>query len=134
MPRKRRSYERGGCYHITHRCHGRQYLFRFAKYRDFCAIERLLRCLWMADEASFRDWHRQAIERQLDCDRLEREEYWSTAVAVGDRDWLAGHVKQRQLKRHRIIEADNAHYLQGMVRERHKTVTSRSSPQENGCK
>jgi len=91
-------------------------------------IERLLKCLWMKDETSFRDWHRQAIERQLHCDRLEREKYWSTAVAVGDRDWLAGHVKQRQLKRHRIIEADNAHYLQGMGREREKIVTSRSSP------
>jgi len=91
-------------------------------------IERLLKCLWMKDETSFRDWHRQAIERQLHCDRLEREKYWSTAVAVGDRDWLAGHVKQRQLKRHRIIEADNAHYLQGMGREREKIVTSRSAP------
>jgi hypothetical protein len=82
----------------------------------------------MPEEASFRDWHRQAIERQLDCDRMDREEYWRTAVAVGDRDWLAGHVKQKQLKRHRNIEANNAHYLQGMGREKHTIVTSRSFP------
>ena len=45
MPRKKRSYERGGCYHITHRCHGRQYLFRFAKYRDFY-VRRLFQGVW----------------------------------------------------------------------------------------
>lgn len=232
MPRKKRSYERGGCYHITHRCHGRKYLFRFAKYRDFyvqrlfqgvqrygmdvldyivtsnhvhllvyvnegteisetmryvhgrmgqwhngqrgqsgafwgdryhatriqsgkhlcrCLVyidlnmvragavehpfqwkqsawseltgvrrryriintEQLIKCLWMKDEAAFREWHRRAIGQQLQCDRLEREKYWSTAVAVGDREWLSGYVAKRKLKRHRIIEADNACYLQG---------------------
>ena len=76
-------------------------------------MERLLQCLRMKDEASFRKWHRQAIECQLQCDRLEREKYWSTAVAVGDRGWLTEYVAERKLKRHRIIEADNAHYLQG---------------------
>ena len=61
----------------------------------------------MPDEASFRNWHEQAIERQLQCDRLDREENWSTAVAVGDSEWHAWRVQQRQLERHRIIEADN---------------------------
>jgi len=67
----------------------------------------------MKDEAAFREWHRRAIGQQLQCDRLEREKYWSTAVAVGDREWLSGYVAKRKLKRHRIIEADNACYLQG---------------------
>ena len=220
----RRNYERGGCYHITHRCHGKKYLFRFAKYRDYYVqrlfqgvrqygmdvldyivtsnhvhllvaakggteisetmryvhgrigqwhngqrgqtgafwgdryhptriqsgehlrryliyidlnmvragavehpsqwkhsawseltgvrkryriinIERLLKCLWMNDGKTFREWRRQAIEQQLQRDRLEREPYWSTAVAVGDQEWLAGYVTERNLKRHRIIEA-----------------------------
>jgi REP-associated tyrosine transposase len=35
MPRKRRDWDRGACYHITHRCQDRQLLFRYAKYRDF---------------------------------------------------------------------------------------------------
>jgi hypothetical protein len=37
----------------------------------------------------------------------------STAVAVGDPEWLAAHVAAKKLRRHRIIETDNAHYLQG---------------------
>ena len=45
------------------------------------------------------------------------EKYWSTAVAVGDREWLAGYVTERNLKRHRIIEAGNACYLKGIGRE-----------------
>jgi putative transposase len=34
MPRRRRFWDRHACYHITHRCHERRYLLRFAKYRD----------------------------------------------------------------------------------------------------
>ena len=246
MPRKKRSYERGGCYHITHRCHGRQYLFRFAKYRDFyvrqlfqgvrrygldvldyivtsnhvhllvyahdgpeisetlryvhgrigqwhngqrgrtgafwgdryhptriqsgehlgrCLVyidlnmvragvvgqpsewkhsawseltgvrqryriinmDRLLKCLWIRDEEAFHHWHRQAIEQKLQCDKLERERYWSTAVAVGDPEWLAAHVAAKKLKRHRIIETDNAHYLQGTGGHAVKNVKSKIS-------
>ena len=33
MPRPQRNYLDGGCYHITHRCHERKYLFKFAKHR-----------------------------------------------------------------------------------------------------
>ena len=35
MSRKRRSWEKGACYHITHRCHNQEFLFRYAKYRNF---------------------------------------------------------------------------------------------------
>lgn len=246
MPRKKRSYEKGGCYHITHRCHGKEHLFRFAKYREFYVrllfqgvrrygmdvldyivtsnhvhllvyandgpdisetmryvhgrmgqwyngqrdktgafwadryhptriqsgkhlgrclvyidlnmvragavkhpsewkhsawseltgvrqryrivnIDRLLRCLWIKDEAAFREWHRQAIERQLECDRLERERYWSTAVAVGDREWLVEHVEGKKLKRHRIIDTENASYLQGAEGNTFKNVKSKKA-------
>jgi len=34
MPRRCRYWGNHACYHITHRCHERHYLFRFAKYRD----------------------------------------------------------------------------------------------------
>ena len=34
MPRRRRYWERQACYHITHRCHERRFLLRYAKYRD----------------------------------------------------------------------------------------------------
>jgi len=32
----------------------------------------------------------------------------------GGTEWLAEHVAERKLKRHRIIEAGNVHYLQGV--------------------
>lgn len=35
MARRRRNWVDGACYHITHRCHNREFLFRFGKYRDF---------------------------------------------------------------------------------------------------
>ena len=34
MPRRRRGLMDHACYHVTHRCHGRQFLFRFAKDRE----------------------------------------------------------------------------------------------------
>jgi putative transposase len=34
MPRRHRHWANHACYHITHRCHERRYLFKFAKYRD----------------------------------------------------------------------------------------------------
>ncbi len=97
MPRKNRSYERGGCYHITHRCHGRHY------------------------------WHRQAIEQKLQCDKLERKRYWGTAVAVGDPEWLAEYVQGRKLKLHRIIEAGAAHYIKRTGGEAAKKLKSKKA-------
>ena len=29
MPRRKRSWLKGECYHITHRCHNREFLFRY---------------------------------------------------------------------------------------------------------
>ena len=34
MPRRKRNWDNHACYHITHRCHERRFLFRFTKYRD----------------------------------------------------------------------------------------------------
>ena len=237
MPRKRRGWEPGACYHITHRCHDREFLFRFSKYRQFyiqrlfegvrrygmdvldyictsnhvhllvaakqgpeisnairyvhgrigqwhngqrgqsgafwadryhvtqvqsgrhlsrCLLyidlnmvragavkhpsewehsawsefnggrqryrivnmDRLLRCLEIEDERAFRQRHEQAIGEQLRRGELKRETFWSTAVAVGDREWLTGLTFARRLKRHLIIEADHACYLKGMGNDR----------------
>lgn len=35
MARKKRVWAPGACYHITHRCNGQEFLFRFQKYRNF---------------------------------------------------------------------------------------------------
>ncbi len=35
MARRKRNWVDEACYHITHRCHGRKFLFRFEKYREF---------------------------------------------------------------------------------------------------
>ena len=34
MPRRPRCWREDACYHITHRCHGRDFLLKFAKHRD----------------------------------------------------------------------------------------------------
>jgi putative transposase len=34
MPRRKRGWIDNACYHITHRCHERKFLFKFSKYRD----------------------------------------------------------------------------------------------------
>ena len=34
MPRRKRDWSLGGVYHITHRCHEKNFLLKFAKYRD----------------------------------------------------------------------------------------------------
>lgn len=39
MPRRRRGWLKGACYHVTHRCHGGEYLFRFRKYLGFYVRE-----------------------------------------------------------------------------------------------
>jgi len=31
MPKQRRNWKNNACYHITHRCHRRKFLFKFAK-------------------------------------------------------------------------------------------------------
>ena len=39
MPRRIRSLALPGIYHITHRCHNREYLFKFSKHRDiYCSL------------------------------------------------------------------------------------------------
>jgi REP element-mobilizing transposase RayT len=35
MPRRKRGWIDGACYHITHRCHNREFLFHYKKYRQF---------------------------------------------------------------------------------------------------
>ena len=42
MPRRRRTWIDGACYHITHRCHEREFLLKFAKHRDI-----YIRQLWL---------------------------------------------------------------------------------------
>ncbi|MCK4981615.1 MAG: transposase [Victivallaceae bacterium] len=34
MPRRRHNWINNACYHITHRCHERRFLFKFARHRN----------------------------------------------------------------------------------------------------
>lgn len=34
MPRRRRGWINNACYHVTHRCHGKNFLLKFAKHRE----------------------------------------------------------------------------------------------------
>ena len=42
MPRRKRAWIDDACYHITHRCHEREFLLKFAKHRDI-----YIRQLWL---------------------------------------------------------------------------------------
>ena len=84
--------------------------------RQRCRIvnmKRLLKCLGMKDEETFRLWHEQLLHKKLSGKQLQREEYWSNSVAVGDKDWLEQLVKNQKLKRQKVIEADSSCYLRG---------------------
>ncbi len=78
-------------------------------------MNRLLTCLCMEDEEVFRQWHEQAMHELLQVEELKREAFWSTSVAVGDREWLTDLVAARRLKRHRIMEAEHVCYLKGAM-------------------
>ena len=86
--------------------------------RQRCRIinrQRLLQCLWMDSDEQFKQWHQQAIEAELEKEKLEHQAFWSKALAVGDREWLEQLIASRRLKRHEIIEVDNClSFLQGI--------------------
>jgi putative transposase len=217
MPRKRRGWEAVACYHITHRCHNRQFLFRYQKYRQFyvrrlfegvqrygidvldyvctsnhvhvlvaakegpeisaamryahgrCGqwyneqrhqsgafwagryhatriqsgkhlsgcllyidmnmvragavrhpseweysawseltgrrqryrivnVDRLVKCLRMENAAAFREWHRVAVDEPVRQEDWKRETFWSKAIAVDDREWLADLASARGIR------------------------------------
>ena len=79
-------------------------------------MERLLSCLEMKDEAAFREWHNRSINELLSLKKLPREPFWSSALAVGDRQWLEEWAAARCRKRHRIIEAESVCYLENKGR------------------
>ena len=84
--------------------------------RQRCRIintPRLLNCLAMKDEETFRSWHERTLAEKLTV-KNKREPYWSNSIAVGDREWLEQLVKSQQLKRHVIIDKEEGCYLQGM--------------------
>jgi len=63
MPRVNRYILPGGVYHLTHRCHDRQFLLRFAK--DLDGYRRRLReAVWSVDASLLRAYV-EAIEQQI---------------------------------------------------------------------
>ena len=76
-------------------------------------MKRLLKCLWIKDEKSFRKWYLKTLKEKLSGIEHKREEFWSRAIAVGEPDWLKGRVAEAGLKRFRINSSGNEHYLIG---------------------
>ena len=101
MPRRMRSMAVSGIYHITHRCHNKEFLFRFAKYRDIY----LAKLLEMT-----RHYPLAGLAHQ-------RELYWSRARAVGDETWLTDMVgKKRQANIHRNSDNEPFYLNYGKIK------------------
>lgn len=91
MPRRRRHWANHACYHVTHRCHERQFLFKFAKYRDM-----------------YRQWYEGSLAELLARKVfMRRQAFWTESLAVGGADWVESAAAQSGMKRYNVIEADS---------------------------
>ena len=84
MARAKRHYLRGHVWHITHRCHKKEFLLKFVKDR-----QRWLYWLFQAKKR-YRKW----IEVALKESELTRQSKWTQSIAVGDKSFLE-HIKER---------------------------------------
>src|ERR687891_1763162 len=102
MPRANRHFLAGCIWHITHRCHQKQFLLKFPRDRrrylhwvfqakkrfglsvlNYMVTSNHVRLLVNADLETFQRAHRQWVEPALGVGRTLREDRWSEAVAVG---------------------------------------------------
>ena len=104
MARAHRHFTPGQAWHLTHRCHKREFLLKFVRDR-----QRWMHWLYMArrrfglavlnycvarmsgyDEfPRFQTAHREWVEKALAEKKRRREAVWSESVAVGSRDYVA---------------------------------------------
>ena len=101
MPRANRHFLSGHLWHITHRCHEREFLLKFARDRlsdweiqappkrysviDLSALNDLC---GFANVSHFQEAHKHWVEQALKENRLERDHQWSDAIAVGSRGFV----------------------------------------------
>jgi len=133
MGRRKRGWIDGACYHITHRCHNREFLFRYKKYRQFYLrhlfeMQKRYRIdvldyivtsnhvhllLTAANIEQFRKWHTLTVDNILQKKELERMKFWSNAYAVGDDDWIKIQLQQAGIKRMSIKNSKGISFARG---------------------
>ena len=94
MARAKRHYIPGQIWHLTHRCHKREFLLKFEKDRRrwmhwlFQAKKRYgLNILdYVCDEVT--RYHRSWVETYLGNDKNIRDDKWTTSIAVGDKSFV----------------------------------------------
>ena len=79
MPRANRYILPGHAYHVTHRCHDRSFLLKFAV---------------GGDRGQFARDYAAALEDAIDRGGLRREPHWSEAIAVGSKEYVTGIAKR----------------------------------------
>lgn len=91
MPRANRHFLPNHVWHITHRCHEKTFLLRFARDRRRFAVVDLagLSALCgFTEVARFQQAHRQWIEETLAADAMARDDRWSESIAIGSKAFV----------------------------------------------
>jgi len=102
LPRARRHYLPGYIWHITHRCHKKEFLFKFAKDRRrwkywlfeakkryaLINYKKLTELLHSRSIEDFKDTYNGWIEENLRIDRHVRDSKWTQSVAVGSKEFV----------------------------------------------
>lgn len=69
---------------------------------------RVLECLGPTDEGAFASWYSTTLDQLCRLPALPRESYWSTAFAVGGKEWLTRLTVQDTTLQDKITPADES--------------------------
>jgi hypothetical protein len=127
MPRAHRYFLPNHVWHITHRCHKKEFLLEFAKDREAYWIKWLFE-FWIQDHdlgLRFLTTWSSTLS-----DRCSRQPFWSNSIAVGNhafigqiRDRLTGRLTKRNIYKALPTEhfTDNQAIQQNYVDKQHAT-------------
>lgn len=76
-------------------------------------MDRLLNALALEDEKEFRKWHGLTLNEKLRNEEHKRQAFWSRAVAVGDEEWLKSQAVSMGMKRFKIANSADIHFISG---------------------
>ena len=127
MPRAKRHYLHGYVWHITHRCHKKEFLLKLVKDRQrwlywlFEAKKRyglidfnsIMRLLLIESQDELKEAHHKCIEAELKKSQPDRQSKWTQSIAVGEKSFVE-QIKERLgigSKGRKIIEDDDAYQL-----------------------
>ena len=133
MARAKRHFLPGHAWHLTHRCHKKEFLLKLVKDRQrwlywlFQANEiqrprqrygiidfkNLMALLQIEDSVDLKEAHREWIEEALKKSKVVRDSKWTQSIAVGDKSFLE-QMKERlgiRAKGRKIHGSEDAYQL-----------------------